>query len=63
MDSPFFYTDTVTGPAFIGREREVSKICDIIKTKNNILIYGPARIGKRSLIQNALNKLSQESYR
>lgn len=63
MDSPFFYTDIVTGPAFIGRNREVATICDFIKSKKNILIYGPARIGKRSLIQNSLNKLSQESYR
>lgn len=63
MDSPFFYTDIVTGPAFIGRDKEVARICDLIRSKNNILIYGPARIGKRSLIQNALNKLSQESYR
>ncbi len=63
MDSPFFYTDIVTGPAFIGREKEVVKICDLIKTRNNILIYGPARIGKRSLIHNALGRLSQESYR
>ncbi len=63
MDSPFFYTDIVTGPAFIGREKEVSTICDYIKSKRNILLYGPARIGKRSLIQNALNRLSNESYR
>ena len=63
MDSPFFYTDIVTGPAFIGRKNEVATICDLIKSKRNILIYGPARIGKRSLIQNSLNKLSQESYR
>ncbi len=63
MESPFFYTDIVTGPAFIGRSAEVATICDLIKSKKNILIYGPARIGKRSLIQNSLNKLSQESYR
>ncbi|MBQ3174558.1 MAG: ATP-binding protein [Bacteroidales bacterium] len=63
MDSPFFYTDIVTGPAFIGREKEVSLFCDHIRSKRNILLYGPARIGKRSLIQNALNRLSAESYR
>ena len=63
MNSPFFYTDVVTGPTFIGRDNEVDKICNLIRSRKHILIYGPARIGKRSLILNSLNRLQQESYR
>lgn len=62
MDSPFEYTNYVTGHTFIGRNREVAFFCDTIKKKENILLYGPARIGKRSLIYNSLNRLKQESY-
>ena len=63
MDSPFEYTNYVTGQTFIGRNNEVAFMCDTIRRKGNILIYGPARIGKRSLIYNALNKLKQEAYK
>ncbi len=63
MDSPFEYTNYVTGPAFIGRSKELAFFCDTIKRKGNILNYGPARIGKRSLVYNAFNKLKQDSYR
>ena len=62
MDSPFEYTNYVTGSTFIGRNREVAFFCDTIKRKGNILIYGPARIGKRSLIYNSIAKLRQEGY-
>ncbi len=62
MDSPFEYTNIVTGPTFIGRNKEVSLFGDTIKRKENLLLYGQARIGKRSLVHNALNKLKQESY-
>lgn len=62
MDSPFEYTEYVTGSTFIGRSKEVTLLCNFIKERSNLLIYGPARIGKRSLIYNSLNKLSLESY-
>ncbi len=62
MDSPFDYTNYVTGATFIGRNKEVAIFCDTIKSRENVLLYGQARIGKRSLVYNALNKLKQESY-
>ena len=62
MDSPFEYTNYVTGNTFIGRNKEMAIMCDTIKSKGNILLYGPARIGKRSLIYNSINKLKQEAY-
>ena len=62
MDSPFEYTNYVTGNTFIGRNKEMAIMCDTIKNKGNILLYGPARIGKRSLIYNSINKLKQEAY-
>ncbi len=63
MNSPFQYTNYVTGPAFIGREKEVGQFCNVIKEHGNILIYGPARIGKRSLIYNSIARLKQEGFK
>ena len=62
MDSPFDYTNYVTGPTFIGRGKEVALFCDTIKKRENVLLYGQARIGKRSLVYNSLNKLKQDGY-
>ena len=62
MESPFEYNKCVSGANFIGRTHEVGLLCNLIRERNNVLIYGPARIGKRSLIYNSLEKLKQESY-
>ena len=37
-------------------------LCNLIRERNNILIYGQARIGKKSLIQNSFSTLNGESY-
>lgn len=62
MESPFEYNKCVSGANFIGRAHEVGVLCNLIRERNNVLIYGPARIGKRSLIYNSLEKLKQESF-
>ncbi len=62
MESPFEYNQPVYGTNFVGRKKEVSEICSLLRERNNILIFGQARIGKKSLIYNSLETLRSESY-
>ncbi len=61
MDVPFEYTNSVYGSSFIGRNKELLAFCTLLRERNNILIYGPPKIGKRSIIYNSLDKLKRES--
>lgn len=63
MDAPFDYFDYVTGPHFIGREKEVSEFCRLIEERRNILIYNQARTGKKSIIYNSFRELDRRGYR
>ena len=63
MDSPFKYYDYVTGPHFIGREKQVNEFCELILQKKNILIYGQARTGKKSIVYNSFKELEKRGYR
>lgn len=62
MDSPFEYNKPVSGTTFIGRQKELKLVCNLLRERSNILIYGQARIGKKSLIHNSLKFLKDESY-
>lgn len=62
MESPFEYNKFVTGSAFIGRNKELGILCNLLRDRNNVLMYGQAKTGKKSLIFNSLDKLKQESY-
>ena len=62
MDSPFEYNKPVSGSTFIGRQKELKLVCNLLRERNNVLIYGQARIGKKSLIHNSLKLLKDESY-
>lgn len=59
--SPFEYNRIVTAEHFIGRDKEVSKLKTLIKSKKNALLYGPPKIGKRSIVFNALTELQKEN--
>jgi hypothetical protein len=48
----------VVGEGFIDREKELRKIRELIQ-KNNIVIYGPRRIGKSSLMLEAARRLGR----
>lgn len=61
MELPFEYNKPVTGSQFIGRNKEVAEICSFIREYENVLIYGPAKIGKKSLVYNSMDKLQQET--
>lgn len=57
MESPFEYNKHVQGAQFIGRSSEVAQVCNLLRNHRNVLIYGPAKIGKQSLIYNACERL------
>lgn len=58
--SPFEYNKIVTGEHFIGRDKEVAKLKSLIRQKKNALLYGPPKIGKRSIVYNAISELIKE---
>jgi hypothetical protein len=62
MESPFEYSTYVTDINLIGRTKEISTLCRIIKERKNILLYGAPKIGKQSIINNTFLKLRQEQY-
>lgn len=61
MELPFEYNKPVSGLQFIGRNKEVADICSLVREYENILIYGPAKVGKKSLVYNSMEKLKQET--
>lgn len=63
MDAPFEYFDYVTGSHFIGRDKEVKEFCRLIEQKKNILIYGQAKTGKKSIIYNSFRELDRKGYK
>ncbi len=63
MDSPFIYNNFVTGQDFISRHKELSLLTSLIKEHGNILIYEPAKSGKKSIIQQSFQKLRQDSQK
>ena len=58
--SPFEYNNIVTGQRFVGREKEVSRLRKLISAHKNALLYGPPKIGKRSIVHNALKGMDLE---
>ena len=58
--SPFEYNGIVTGMRFVGRENEVSRVQKLISAHKNVLLYGPPKIGKRSIVHNALKGMDLE---
>jgi len=58
--SPFEYNGIVTGMRFVGREKEVSRVQKLISAHKHILLYGPPKIGKRSIVHNALKGMDLE---
>lgn len=60
MESPFEYNKYVSGAQFIGRGKEVAHLCNLIREHKNVLIYGPAKIGKKSLVYNSMELLRHD---
>lgn len=54
MDTPFVYSTYVTGRNFIGRKAECNILGNLLGAGENVVIYGPPRSGKKSLVQQTL---------
>lgn len=57
MKIPFNYTELAKGVDFVGRDVELSTLSKFLTDKQNVVIYGPDGIGKRSLVNLALTNL------
>lgn len=58
----FPYGSPVTGSKLIGREESLKIILNELRGKQNLLLPGPRRIGKSSVILECLSRLSKEGY-
>src|SRR3990167_1573898 len=59
MRNPFLYGQSVTGDNFCNRIKELSDINRHIESGQNLFIYSNRRIGKTSLVRQALIRLSK----
>jgi len=57
MKNPFKYGMCVTGSAFFDRTKIMRDICNTLDGGTNVLLYGPRRFGKSSLVGEILAKL------
>ena len=51
MDTPFIYYKPVTGKYNIGRRSEQTVVANLLEQGENVVIYEPAKTGKKSLMQ------------
>ncbi len=61
MLSPFPYETFASNSTFLGRQKELSLIDQLISSSNNLVIYSKRRMGKSSLIKQAIKKLPKNS--
>ena len=62
MRNPFRYGSRVTGGAFFDRERIIRDMLDVIDGGNNIVLYGPRRYGKSSLVGEIMSRLRGKGW-
>lgn len=60
--NPFNYDKLVSLEEFCGREDELKKVANIVKGKNNVLMYGDRRYGKTSLIKKTFSLLPNDIF-
>lgn len=61
MDSYFQYYKSAAGKNFIGRETDLNILTNLLNQGENVVIYEPAKTGKRSLIQQCMLKMRSNS--
>ena len=54
MDTPFPYSQYVTGKNFVGRKTDVTLLGNMISQGEHVVIYEPPKTGKTSLVQQTL---------
>lgn len=60
MKNPFVYGKRVSGQAFFDRAKVKSDIRNVLDGGSNVLLYGPRRYGKSSLIGEVLSEIRAE---
>ena len=60
MQNPFRYGAKVTGGAFYDRREIKSSLLNVIDGCNNVVLYGPRRYGKSSLVAEIIEELSEK---
>ena len=63
MDSIFQYNKPVTGKQFLGRKAELGAFANLLGRGENVVIYEPARTGRRSLVQQGLFNMKSAGQR
>ena len=63
MRNPFEYGSAVSGNAFYDRDEVKRATLNVIDGGNNVLIYGPRRYGKSSLVAQMFGELSAKGIR
>lgn len=63
MEGPFIYNRYTTGKYFIGRRHECSILTNLIKGRENIVLYSPPKTGKMSIIQQTLYNMRSNGAR
>lgn len=58
MENPFVYGRVVTGKEFFGRAKLIKRIEGYIRSGQNVVIFGERRMGKTSLIAEAIRRLA-----
>lgn len=58
MENPFVYGRVVTGEEFFGRSALIERIQGYIRNGQNIVVFGERRVGKTSLITEAIRRLA-----
>ena len=62
MKNPFQYGSRVSGGAFFDRERIMRDMLGVIDGGNNIVLYGPRRYGKSSLVGEVMTHLRAKGW-
>jgi AAA+ ATPase superfamily predicted ATPase len=60
MENPFEYQRIVVGKTFVDREEEIKILTKALLSGENMLLYSPRRLGKSSLLQEALLQIDDQ---
>ncbi|MBI5636242.1 ATP-binding protein [Candidatus Micrarchaeota archaeon] len=56
VENPFVFGKVVRGEHFCNRESEIAQLCELVRSKQHVVLISPRRFGKTSLVINALEK-------
>ena len=62
MKNPFKYGSRVSGGAFFDREKIMRDMLGVVDGGNNVVLYGPRRYGKSSLVGEVMSRLRAQGW-